>query len=215
MGSSLDCKKIRLMIDAGTLVHDPWSGKERPLEYRDIVVLMRSMTWSGDFSDEFKMAGVPLYAELSGGYFDALEVMIMLNTLRVIDNPYQDIPLAAVLRAPFFGLQENELAAIRLADSKGTFYDALKAFIRIGTMAEETRLKLSRFTSSLHAWRNLARRGSLSELIWKVYLDTNYYEMAGAMSNGKQRQANLRALHDRALEYENRFPRIVPVLAVY
>ncbi|MBU9673569.1 helicase-exonuclease AddAB subunit AddA [Planococcus sp. CP5-4] len=195
-------QKIRHMMDSGTLVHDPWSGQERPLEYRDIVVLMRSMTWSGDFSDEFKMAGVPLYAELSGGYFDALEVMIMLNALRVIDNPYQDIPLAAVLRAPFFGLQENELAAIRLADSKGTFYDALKAFIRIGTMEQATRIKLSRFTNSLQKWRDLARRGSLAELIWKVYLDTNYYEMAGAMSNGKQRQANLRALHDRALEYE-------------
>ncbi|MGM0897765.1 MAG: helicase-exonuclease AddAB subunit AddA [Bacillota bacterium] len=195
-------QKIRHMMDSGTLVHDPWSGKERPLEYRDIVVLMRSMTWSGDFSDEFKMAGIPLYAELSGGYFDALEVMIMLNTLRVIDNPYQDIPLAAVLRAPFFGLQENELAAIRLADTKGTFYDALKAFIRIGSMDEATRLKLSRFTQFLQKWRDLARRGSLSDLIWKVYIDTDYYEMAGAMSNGKQRQANLRSLHDRALEYE-------------
>ncbi|MBT2581708.1 helicase-exonuclease AddAB subunit AddA [Planococcus sp. ISL-109] len=194
--------EIRRMMDSGATVHDPWSGKERPLEYRDIVVLMRSMTWSGDFSDEFKMGGIPLYAELNGGYFDALEVMIMLNTLRVVDNPYQDIPLAAVLRAPFFGLQENELAAIRLADQKGTFYDALKAFIRIGSMEEATRAKLRRFTNNLEQWRNLARRGSLSELIWQVYMDTNYYEMAGAMSNGKQRQANLRALHDRSLEYE-------------
>jgi ATP-dependent helicase/nuclease subunit A len=195
-------KKIRHLMDSGATVHDPWNDKERQLEYRDIVVLMRSMTWSGDFSDEFKMAGIPLYAELNGGYFDALEVMIMLNTLRVVDNPYQDIPLAAVLRAPFFGLQENELAAIRLADPKGTFYDALKAFIRIGSMDEATRVKLRRFTNNLEQWRNLARRGSLSDLIWKVYLDTNYYEMVGAMSNGKQRQANLRALHDRSLEYE-------------
>ena len=51
-------------------------------------------------------------------------------------------------------------------------------------------------------WRDLARRGSLSDLIWKIYLDTHYYEMVGAMPNGKQRQANLRILHDRALMYE-------------
>lgn len=195
--------KIRALMDAGTYVHDPWSNDRRPLEYRDIVVLMRSMTWSGDFDDEFKQAGIPLYTELSGGYFDALEVMIMMNTLRVIDNPYQDIPLVSVLRAPFIGLRENELAEIRLAAPQATFYEAVKTFIRSGTgIDRKAAEKLQRFMLQLEDWRNLARRGSLAELIWQVYLDTNYYEMAGSMSNGKQRQANLRALHDRALEYE-------------
>lgn len=195
--------KIRELMEKETQVHDPWSGSMRPLEYRDIVVLMRSMTWSGDFDDEFKMAGIPLYTELSGGYFDALEVMIMMNTLRVIDNPNQDVPLASVLRAPFIGLRENELAEIRLAAPQATFYDALKTFMRSGTgIGSAAAGKLQRFMLQLEDWRNLARRGSLAELIWQVYLDTNYYEMVGSMSNGKQRQANLRALHDRALEYE-------------
>ncbi|ANU10323.1 ATP-dependent nuclease subunit A [Planococcus antarcticus DSM 14505] len=196
-------KKIKEMIDQEMLVNDPWTQQQRKLEYRDIVVLMRSMTWSGDFVDEFKMAGVPLYAELTGGYFDALEVMIMLNTLRVIDNPYQDIPLASVLRAPFIGLKENELAEIRLAAPQGSYYEAVKIFMRTGTGIDSAAAeKLQRFVLQLKGWRNLARRGSLAELIWQVYMDTNYYEMAGAMTNGKQRQANLHALHDRALEYE-------------
>lgn len=196
-------KKIKEMMDQEMLVHDPWTQQQRKLEYRDIVVLMRSMTWSGDFVDEFKMAGIPLYAELNGGYFDALEVMIMLNTLRVIDNPYQDIPLASVLRAPFIGLKENELAEIRLAAPNASFYEAVKTFMRAGTGIDRAAAdKLQRFVLQLEGWRNQARRGSLAELIWQVYLDTNYYEMAGAMTNGKQRQANLRALHDRALEYE-------------
>ncbi|MGI2327447.1 helicase-exonuclease AddAB subunit AddA [Planococcus sp. YIM B11945] len=195
--------KIRELIEEETLVFNPWKQTQRKLEYSDIVVLMRSMTWSGDFVDEFKMAGIPLYAELRGGYFDALEVMIMMNTLRVIDNPYQDVPLVSVLRAPFIGLKENELAEIRLAAPNATFYEAVKMFIRSGTGIDPAAAeKLQRFVLRLEDWRNLARRGSLSELIWQVYLDTNYYEMAGAMSNGKQRQANLRALHDRALEYE-------------
>lgn len=196
-------KKIKEMMDQEMVVNDPWTQQQRKLEYRDIIVLMRSMTWSGDFVDEFKMAGIPLYAELTGGYFDALEVMIMLNTLRVIDNPYQDIPLASVLRAPFIGLKENELAEIRLAAPQASFYEAVKTFMRAGTgMDRGTAVKLQRFIIQLEGWRNQARRGSLAELIWQVYLDTNYYEMAGAMTNGKQRQANLRALHDRALEYE-------------
>ncbi|RAZ79512.1 helicase-exonuclease AddAB subunit AddA [Planococcus halotolerans] len=195
--------KIHELMEQETYVHDPWTNEKRQLEYRDIVVLMRSMTWSGDFDDEFKMAGIPLYTELAGGYFDALEVMIMMNTLRVIDNPYQDVPLVSMLRAPFIGLRENELAEIRLAAPQATFYDAVKTFIRGGTgIDRKAAEKLQRFMLQLEDWRNLARRGSLTELIWQVYLDTNYYEMVGSMSNGKQRQANLRALHDRALEYE-------------
>ena len=69
-------------------------------------------------------------------------------------------------------------------------------------VSSSTQEKLQRFIVQFEDWRNLARRGSLSELIWQVYADTHYYEMVGAMANGKQRQANLRALHDRAIDYE-------------
>lgn len=196
--------RIRQLMEEGTTVYDTKTATERPLKYSDIVILMRSMTWSTDLVEEFKLAGIPLYAESSKGYFDALEVMIMLNTLKVVDNPYQDIPLASVLRAPFIGLTENELAKIRLADTKTPFYDALRQFIRSEGhgVQSETFEKLQRFMLAFENWRDLARRGSLSDLIWKIYLDTHYYEMVGAMPNGKQRQANLRILHDRALMYE-------------
>ncbi|MBU0906353.1 MAG: PD-(D/E)XK nuclease family protein, partial [Firmicutes bacterium] len=192
------------LMDAKTMVVDPWSNKERLLEYRDIVILMRSMTWSEDLTEEFKQAGIPLYAELKKGYFDALEVMIMLNTLRIVDNPYQDIPLASVLRAPFVGLTESELSRIRLSAPKEPFYEALKQFVRKGESGinPATAEKLQRFLLQFEEWRHLARRGSLAELIWRIYMDTYYYEMVGAMANGKQRQSNLRALHDRALAYE-------------
>ncbi|KOS66707.1 ATP-dependent helicase [Lysinibacillus contaminans] len=197
-------ERIQQLMAEGTTVYDTKSGTERPLKYRDIVILMRSMTWSADLVEEFKLAGIPLYAESSKGYFDALEVMIMLNTLKVIDNPYQDIPLASVLRAPFVGLTENELAKIRLAEPKAPFYDALKQFVRSEGRGVQsvTFEKLQRFMLQFENWRDLARRGSLSDLIWKIYLDTHYYEMVGAMPNGRQRQANLRVLHDRALMYE-------------
>ena len=111
-------KQIKELMASGAEVTDAFSDKKRPLEYRDIVILMRSMTWSAEIVEEFKLAGIPIHANLSRGYFEALEVMIMLNTLRVIDNPYQDIPLASVLRSPFIGMTENELAKIRLADKK-------------------------------------------------------------------------------------------------
>ncbi len=197
-------KEIRRIIDSNMTVYDPWSKSERPAEYRDFVILMRSMTWSVDLVEEFKAAGIPLYTEISSGYFEALEVMIMINTLKIIDNPYQDIPFASVLRAPFVGVTENELASIRLAEPKASFYDALKQFVRNegAGLKSSTAEKLQRFLLQLEDWRDLARRGSLSELIWRVYMDTNYYEMVGAMTNGKQRHANLRALYDRAVAYE-------------
>ncbi|GEK33648.1 ATP-dependent helicase/nuclease subunit A [Kurthia sibirica] len=201
--------QIRHLLSSEQLVYDAFKKEangeamSRPIEYRDIVILMRSMTWSGDFVEEFKLAGIPLYAELSKGYFDAIEVMIMMNTLKIIDNPYQDIPLASVLRSPFIGMTENDLANIRLADKKAPFYDALKLFVHEErALQSDVAEKLQRFLIMLEDWRDLARRGSLAELIWQVYIDTNYYEMVGAMINGKQRQANLRALHDRAISYE-------------
>ena len=93
---------------------------------------MRSMTWSAEVTEQFKEAGIPLYAELSKGYFEAIEVLIMLHTLRTIDNPYQDISLASVLRSPFVGLTESELALIRLSAPKEPFYDAMKTFVSSG-----------------------------------------------------------------------------------
>ncbi|PIC72460.1 helicase-exonuclease AddAB subunit AddA [Sporosarcina sp. P17b] len=197
-------QKIKTWKDEKAQVADAFNGKQRPLEYSDIVILMRSMTWSSEIADELKAAGIPVYVSLSSGYFDAIEVMIMLNTLRVVDNPYQDIPLVSVLRAPFVGMTENELAQIRLVNRNVTFYEALQTFMQTGGAGVNpaTQEKLQRFFLLLEDWRNRARHGSLSELIWQVYQDTHYYEMVGILPNGKQRQANLRALHDRAMAYE-------------
>lgn len=196
--------KIKEMMESGATVYDPWKKISRPVEYSDIVILMRSMTWSQEVTDQFKEAGIPLYAELSKGYFEAIEVLIMLHTLQAIDNPYQDISLASVLRAPFVGLTESELALIRLAAPKEPFYEALKLFVSRDSagISVETGEKLQRLLLHFEDWRNLSRRGSLADLIWRIYLDTHYYEMVGSMPNGMQRQANLRILHDRAVEYE-------------
>ncbi len=194
-------QRIKYMVENEVPVFNPKDGTTRPIRYSDIVILMRSMKWSSDLAEEFKSAGIPLYAESSKGYFEALEVMVMLNTLKVVDNPYQDIPLASVLRSPFIGLTENELAAIRVAKRNVPYFVALKTYVE-QPVNQDTAQKIAHFMTLLDKWRQLARRGSLANLIWTIYLDTNYYEMVGAMANGKQRQANLRVLHDRALSYE-------------
>lgn len=195
--------KIKQLIVNETKVYNPKTASYRPVMYRDMVILLRSMTWAPQIIEEFKQQGIPIYANLSTGYFEATEVAIMMSLLRVIDNPFQDIPLASVLRSPIVGLNEEELAQIRLY-SKGTFWESLKRFCR-STPTEKTELvyeKVRRFYDYLDEWRSMARQGSLSELIWQLYRDTQFYDFVGGLPGGKQRQANLRALYDRARQYE-------------
>jgi ATP-dependent helicase/nuclease subunit A len=111
-------------------IFNPKTGISRPVVYRDIVILLRSMTWAPQIMEEFKQQGIPVYANLSTGYFQATEINIMMSLLKVIDNPYQDIPLASVLRSPIVNLNEDELATIRIHNRKGKFFDAVLSFSR-------------------------------------------------------------------------------------
>ncbi|WP_026905694.1 helicase-exonuclease AddAB subunit AddA [Paucisalibacillus globulus] len=172
----------------------------RDVQYRDMVILLRSMTWAPTIVEELKKQGIPVYAELSSGYFDAIEVKIMLNLLKVIDNPRQDIPLASVLKSPIVGLNENELAKVRLADKRNTYYEALEKYRKEHDDTLTT--KLDRFKQLLERFRLAARQGALSDLIWQIYRETGYFDFVGGMPGGRQRQANLRALYNRARGYE-------------
>ncbi|WP_409274326.1 helicase-exonuclease AddAB subunit AddA [Neobacillus sp. SCS-31] len=196
--------RIKEMIASGQPVYEAKTKTTRPIRYRDIVILLRSMTWAPQIMEEFKQQGLPIYADLSTGYFQATEVAIMMSLLRVIDNPYQDVPLAAVLRSPIIGLNEAELAFIKIHDKRGSFWDSVIAFCATNPPEEHEGLheKICRFSEQLEGWRSIARQGSLSELIWQLYRDTGFYDFAGGLPGGKQRQANLRALYDRGRQYE-------------
>ncbi|WP_077614836.1 helicase-exonuclease AddAB subunit AddA [Caenibacillus caldisaponilyticus] len=193
--------RIKALIEDGFQVHDRTTGRMRPVQYRDIVVLLRSASsWAPAMLDVFKQRGIPAYTELSTGYFEAVEVSIMMSLLRTIDNPYQDIPLAAVLRSPLVGLSGAELARIRMAERTGPYYEAVRSYIE--RFDDECAAKLSAFCERLEAWRNRARRGALSDLIWQIYRETGYYDYVAGLVGGEQRQANLKALYDRARQYE-------------
>ncbi len=180
-------------------VMDKETGTKRPIQYRDIVLLMRSMTWAPMIVDELKHQGIPVYAELSTGYFEAIEIKIMLSLLKVIDNPMQDIPLASVLKSPIVGLNEDELARLRLARKRVSYYEAMKEY----PGNDELGRKVESFFKLLESFRERARQGALSELIWDIFRETGYYDFVGGMPGGRQRQANLRALYDRARSYES------------
>ncbi|MGP3560543.1 helicase-exonuclease AddAB subunit AddA [Geobacillus sp. BK01] len=202
----LMAEKIKELVSRPFYVYDRSSGQPRRAMYRDIVVLVRSMTNAPQMIEQLQAHGIPAAADLSSGYFQATEISVMLSLLKVIDNPHQDIPLAAVLRSPLFRFDENELAMIRLSDPKGTFFEALQSFRQKPAETEEeekAKKKATAFFKQLEVWRTMARRGSLADLIWQLYRDTQFYDFVGALPGGKQRQANLRALYDRARQYES------------
>lgn len=196
--------KIKKLISERKEVYNPKTNSAQPVKYRDIVILLRSMTWAPQIMEEFKEQGIPIYANLSTGYFEATEITIMMSLLKVIDNPLQDISLASVLRSPLVGLSEEELAKIRLEHRSGTYYEAIKSLTRKQPSQEIEQLheKLQKFLELLGKWRTMARQGALSHLILQLYCDTRFIDFVGGLPGGKQRQANLRALYDRARQYE-------------
>lgn len=173
----------------------------RPLHYRDVVVLLRATSGHANtFVEEFRQHDIPAYAELATGYFEATEVETILSLLKIIDNPLQDVPLAAVLRSPLVGLDAADLARIRLCSRRGYYFNAVVA----ASLADQGDLskELLGFLDKLEKWRTAARRGPLADLIWAIYRETGYYDFAGGLPGGGQRQANLRSLYNRARQYE-------------
>jgi ATP-dependent helicase/nuclease subunit A len=153
--------------------------------------------------EELRQQTIPAYADLNTGYFTAMEVEVVLSLLQIIDNPYQDIPLAAVLRSPIVGLSADELAIIRLAQKQGSYYQAVLHYVELAVSSETTiSKKLVSFLTDLETWREEAKQGALADLIWGIYRVTGFFDFVGGMPGGLQRQANLRALYDRARQYE-------------
>lgn len=197
-------RRIMELKMGGFTVYDSRKHSVRPLAWRDVVILLRApQTWSPVLIEELQLAGIPAYAELSAGYFDATEVTVMLSLLRIIDNPYQDIPLAGALRSPLFGVSAEELALIRIQAGGGAYFDAVAAAAESPLTDESTRRKLQLFLERLNRWRQAARQSPVSELIQGIYRETAYYDWVGGLAGGPQRQANLRALHERARQYES------------
>ncbi|MHB8157357.1 MAG: helicase-exonuclease AddAB subunit AddA [Desulfocucumaceae bacterium] len=193
--------RIAELVGQRTEVYDSGAKRFRPVAYSDVVILMRATRGvTGIYIDELSRSGIPGYADTGTGYYDSTEIEAMLSLLKIIDNPRQDIPLAAVLRSPVVGLRAEDLAEVRLAEKSGDLWDAVNAAAR--QEGGELPARLLRFKNSLGRWREVGRRMSMTDLIWTIYRETGYYYYVGAMPGGAQRQANLRSLHDRAGQFE-------------
>ena len=194
---------------------DKETGTYRPLEYGDIVILLRSAYgWADTFREVLESNGIPAYTASRTGYFSAQEVVTLLNYLRVCDNPLQDIPLTGVLHSPLVGCTAQALSLIRLESPDGLLYESLCAFIEkeAGEEGEtenreeqEKRMlrdRLKKFYSQLQEVRHMAAYTPVHQLILYILKVTGYETYVRALPGGNQRGANLRMLVEKAMDYE-------------
>ena len=184
---------------------------EKGYAYKDMVILLRSPHGvSRDMVDIFGKEGIPAYAELKTGYYSAVEVETVLSFLAIIDNPRQDIPMAAVLRSPLFSFSDEELGEIVLA--KGGLYEkpydkSKENAVNLSLQAEKAlppalEEKWQNFQGKLERYRRLSRSLRLHSLLSLIYEETDYYNYVRALPLGEKRQANLDQLLEDAKQFE-------------
>lgn len=184
-------------------VFDKKTGELRPAEFKDMVILLRTMSgWSDTFSNVLGSYGIATVTGSSTGYFSAMEIQTMLNFLRVLDNQKQDIPLSAVLHSPIGNIDSTEMAKIRSAYKEIPYYEACVRYAKEG---EEARLcaKLCKFWALVADLRRKAEYLPIHKLLWEIYDQTSYEQIVRLQPNGAVRVANLQMLVQKALDYEN------------
>ena len=176
----------------------------RPIEYRDIAILLRSPGNKAQvFLDALRQQGIPAFAA-SKGFFASLEVRTMLALLQVLDNPRQDVPLGGVLLSPLAGFAPEELALICCEKQKGeSLWQPLEAYGEADN-EDPLSLRVRQLLTQLRQWRRFAREQGVDKLIERVYDETAYFQYAGALPGGAQRQANLQVLHEKSRHFARR-----------
>lgn len=209
-------KLIEGIVSSGINVYDSDENIYRPAEYRDIVILTRSVTgWADTFADALMDRGIPAYTDSSTGYFSVREIQVILSMLTIVDNPVQEISLAAAMMSYFGGFTAADLGLVRKlgrehADKNvhNNLYEHLKVVAALGEAGkmQESDVKqlpgkCALFLAKLTEYRDKSSVESLYDLCWEMIYDSGYYDYVGTMPAGAQRQANLNVLLERAAGY--------------
>ena len=196
----LIANRIRSLMENG-MVTDKKTGQLRAVQYRDIVILSRSVaTWGNTVAAVLKDCDIPAHVESNTGYFSSYEIQVILSMLRILDNPLQDIPMAAVLASPIVGMDDEELAQIRAAFKGVSFAQAV-----LSAMAGEDGYedeKLEAFAAVFERLRGAVADTPIHELLYMILDETGFYRYASAMPAGKRRRQNIDMLIEMATAYE-------------
>lgn len=217
-------KSIREMVQGSNPLYISSNEGYRRVQYRDIVILLRSLRgWSEEFIETLTDMGIPAYSDTKTGYFSAIEVCTVLDFLRIIDNPRQDIPLVAVLRSVIANITDEELAYIAAAPRTLNYIDQVLFFIKMYSknrdledlnvkkyidkiqLSDEAGEKLARklrnFLNMLLHYKDMSKYSSVYEILQCIYRETGYYDIMSAMPAGEKRAANLDILLQKSIEF--------------
>lgn len=196
----LIANRIRSLMENG-MVTDKKTGQLRAVQYRDIVILSRSVaTWGNTVAAVLKDCDIPAHVESNTGYFSSYEIQVILSMLRILDNPLQDIPMAAVLASPIVGMDDEELAQIRSAFKGGSFAQAALSAMAGEDGYEDEKLKA--FALVFERLRGAVADTPIHELLYRMLDETGFYRYASAMPAGKRRRQNIDMLIEMAAAYE-------------
>ena len=179
-------------------ITDKATGVLRPLRNSDIVILLRSLSgWGNEFVSVLEDCGIPAHVSTSTGYFSAMEVQTVLSFLKILDNPYQDIPMAAVLKSAIVGLDNEEMAELSLTEGASSFAEAV-----LMQMEAATDGRLLYFKELYQGLRKKISDTPIHQLLYMVLEETGFGDYVKALPAGAQRKANLDMLIEKAIAYE-------------
>ena len=195
-------QKIRNLIDSKFQVYDNKKGIFRDIRFKDIVILLRSTKNKANvFEKELTSQNINVYSDTSQEYLESYEIQVIMDLLKIIDNPYQDIPLVHVMLSCIGMFTEDDLLEIRLCDQNDDFYmTMLKSRLSV---REDLKEKIDIFLNKVEDFRDKNKYMDLDELIWNIYEETGFLNYVGLMPNGNIRVANLKMLFERAKQYES------------
>lgn len=209
-------ERIKELTDAenGIFVLDEETKEYRRCRLGDIVILLRTMSgWAEVFVEQCMAAGIIACTDTQSGYFSATEVQNVLNYLKILDNPRQDIPLAAVLHSPFGGFDNREMAVIRSRFPQCEFYEALELYGEYAFSSKEEMKescieaslseKINHFLERMERFREKVPYTPLYQLLEEIYEETKYLDYVTVMPAGEQRRENLKMLVQKAIAFES------------
>ena len=203
-------KKIKEMV-GNTQIYDREIKEYRDVQYRDMVILLRTYAgWDDIFKQILTEEGIPSFVDSKTGYFSATEIEFVLDFIKVLDNPYQDIPLCGILVSLPFAFTEEEVSLIRIASKERTkqagkkekLFVSVKEYIKNGER-EDLIKRLSIFCNHIEDFRNRVSHEPIHQLIREIYDELNTYAIFSVLPEGEQRSRNLDMLLEKAIKFEN------------
>ena len=193
--------RLRALKESEYQIKDPETGVFRKVDWQDMAVLLRSPSTGAEaYVQEFREFGIPLQAKRAG-FYSTIEVSDLINLMRLLDNPGQDIPLLGVLRSPLVGWSVEELGWLRVGHGRESCWDSL---LRIANADDGNgwQAKATAFRARFEQWRSLVRQSSLSHALEVILEQTHYEALLSIQSRGAERAGNVRRLLELARQYD-------------